>query len=254
MMKSIFLTSLFLLLPVSAAALTADVYVDTGNRPINALEASIRLPEEFELNEIYDGNSAIVVWLSRPILEASIITFSGINPGGFQGRHVVLSISGDFTEADLNKMTFTHVRALSNDGTGSEVPVSFSTQISEIPSDNVPPESFTPIISKSPDIFEGRHFLSFLTQDKGVGIDHYEYASSLLLKPGAEDWKQVESPLELTKKDLKRKIYVKAVDRSGNEIVRTVVGPYYYIHIAIWFIIIVSLLCVLSYRKRLFSH
>jgi len=94
-----------------------------------------------------------------------------------------------------------------------------------------------PEVSRDPNIFDGKWFLVFATQDKGSGIDHYEvlerrelkiqklgfskekslHSKFYILNP----WRVAESPYLLKDQELKSYIYVKAIDKAGNERVAT---------------------------------
>lgn len=249
-MKKLFLTSFFFfLLPFFSQAFSTEVIVDTGNISINALEATIHMPEGVSVEKVYDGNSVILFWIKAPVYDSQsqAISFSGITPGGFSGERMVLSFSGELTVEDLSHFTFSEVRALKNDGLGESVAVRLFVQPTEIAEDRTPPEPFKPIISSSSDVFDGQRFLSFATQDKGTGIEHYEYVTTWLFFPRDSDWLETKSPIALSRTMLFKKIYIRAVDKSGNYREVFTVGPYYYATLVISIII---LLCVLSFSKR----
>jgi len=212
------LVIVFLLLPGTVFATTAVVEVDTGAQDINALEGALVIPESMHINEIQTGNSAILFWITPPEHIGNIITFAGITPGGFIGVNPIFSVSGDFTAQDLEGARFESVVALKNDGSGTSVPVTISLSLVAFKADTELPEEFTPTIASDPNIFDGKYFLVFATQDKGSGIDHYE------VREGRWGWfKEVESPYLLKYQKLNRDVYVKAIDNAGNE--RVVVVP-----------------------------
>ena len=91
-------------------------------------------------------------------------------------------------------------------------------------------------MASSPSIFEGKYFLVFATQDKGSGISHYEAVEfrsrnlefKKLLNKALQfitnskfqildSYKTAESPYVLRDQKLRSYIYVKAVDKNGNE-------------------------------------
>ncbi len=59
--------------------------------------------------------------------------------------------------------------------------------------------------------------MTFATQDKQSGIDHYEIQESRSSKIDAGKWKTAESPYLLIDQELHSFIYVLAIDRQGNE-------------------------------------
>lgn len=245
----IYILVLFFLLPLFVRAFSAELIVDTGTELINALEATINIPSNIKIEKVYIGDSAILFWIESPIYDESAqsISFSGITPGGFQGQKPVLSFSGMFSAEDLPSFTFSEVRALKNDGLGTIIPIALSLQMTEIALDQIPPEPFRPLLSTSPDVFGGRRFLSFTTQDKGTGIEHYEYASAWLFPPRDDDWLVTESPLVLSRAMLFKKIYIRAIDNSGNYRTVSIAGPYHYAGL---FLGIIILICILLLVRR----
>ncbi len=207
---------------------SVQVYINTQNISVNALEGKILFPSELlELKEIRDGNSSINFWIERPSnINPNNISFSGITAGGFSGTKKFL-----FTAVFKSKVlgdgiiNINNVKILQNDGVGTEIatsinPLNFS--ISNEPSvlpvenlviiDNEPPEEFTPLIAKDPTIFDGKYFLVFSAIDKGVGIDHYQVREGI--------WNEyiiTESPYLLSDQSLSKDILIKAVDKQGNK-------------------------------------
>ena len=92
------------------------------------------------------------------------------------------------------------------------------------------PEEFKPEIGKASAVFEGKYFLSFVTQDRMSGVAHYEVAElRRTLLGGTEEkkeWKVGESPYLLEDQSLRSVIKVKAVDKAGNERIEEIVPPY----------------------------
>src|SRR3989344_3373636 len=206
------LVIIFLLVPVSTWAATAVIEVDTGLEDINALEGTLVLPESLHVREIQTGNSVILMWVEEPRQTGNIITFAGITPGGFEGVYPVFTIHGAFTKEDFERARFESVVALKNDGTGERVPVMLSLSLVAFKGDTEPPEDFTPVIASDPNVFDGKYFLVFATQDKGTGIDRYE------VREGRWGFfREVESPYLLKYQRLDRDAYVKAIDNAGKE-------------------------------------
>lgn len=244
---------LFVLLPLLTQASTAIVEVDTLGNSINALETTIVFPKSIFISKIMDGNSVINFWIKTATLDeqSNSISFSGLTPGGFVGQHRVLAIVGDFKISDLASVSFQNITALKNDGEGTSATVKFFIKNQEISDDSTPPEPFALYISKAENIFDNKYFLSFATQDKGLGVDHYEYADSWFGSPSEYDWKRIASPMELSSKSLFKKIFIKAIDKSGNERMQSTVGVYYYyLWSVIWIIILVIVTCALFSIRR----
>jgi len=230
--------------PAASAAVaghefTASVFLDTEMQAINALEGTITYPRDLvTVSKIDNGSSVINFWLKPPAVDTpGTISFSGVTAGGYNGKEgFVFAItfrtkalgSGTVSPVDISAMlddgkgTPSAVAvALSNISvvpTEADVAAAISTPIIPIPvsanmRDTTAPESFTAAVSASPDLFEGRFFLSFAAQDKGVGIDRYEVCE------GALPYRctPATSPYELKDQKLDAPILVKAYDKSGNE-------------------------------------
>lgn len=247
------------------------VLVNTQREMINALEANINFPEEnLELKSIEDGNSIVSLWLKRPQnLENNKIFFSGIIPGGFSGEQgylftliFVAKKSGDII------ITSSDDKILLNDGQGTPttimksslaLKVSTTSRLQQyIPlTDEESPEDFTPIISQTESIFNNQWFLVFDTKDKLSGIDSYQIAESRTYGMGnfnlnslfkflnLHQYQTVESPYLLKDQQLKSTIYLKVVDKSGNEKIVSVPAKYalkWYENYLIWSIIILLLI------------
>lgn len=242
-----------------------DLIINTEGEAINAIEGSITFQNDFlEVKEFSDGDSIINFWLQKPKLTPSNqISFSGITPGGYNGNQgKVFSImfqSLKEGEADIN---FSNLKILLNDGSGTaaqvkttamKIKISASIEASvSAPTqktDNEPPETFVPEIASSTDIFDGQWFLVFATQDKISGVDHYE------VKEGWRGFIVAESPYLLKNQNLDQTIYVKAVDKSGNEriIVLPTKGPRWYRNYLIWFIIILLMVSLYIFIKKFYG-
>ncbi|HRH22980.1 MAG TPA: hypothetical protein PLB51_03285 [Candidatus Paceibacterota bacterium] len=240
------------------------VFVDTEGDVLNALSGSVPLEKKsFSIERIYDGESIVSVWVDRPLFDTntSRIVFSGFTPGGFVGKHLVFSFVVKAKESDVFETRVGEAVALKNDGEGSSastVSLRGRTFVSQDVStstvafvDSVSPEVFEPVVSQSELMFEGRPFVSFATLDKGSGIDHYEYAYAFFM-PRTSNWKEIESPFELEARGFSKRIFIKAIDRMGNERVVSVVGPTYYRTILLWVILSGIVLCVLFFTRRFF--
>lgn len=209
-----------------------DFLINTEEQEINALEGKIFFPDQYlEIKEIKEGNSVISFWVEKPFQnKPGEISFSGIIPGGYYGNQgLALSLIFLAQEKGSGSIGIKDLRILANDGQGTEVSSissSFefivfdqSTTIQEkesLPEDNVLPEKFQPRLSQDPDIFDGQWFIVFDTKDKGSGIDYFQVCE------GKESCQKAESPYLLKNQKLNQDIIVKAVDKSGNEIVSVI--------------------------------
>lgn len=243
----VFVVSCWLLVVGQIAyAATAVIEIDTGRETINALEGTLVLPSGAKIDTIYTGNSAILIWITPPEIEGNTIKFAGITPGGFRGRYPVFSFD---SASGVQNYSFKSVNAIRSDSSGTSVPVKLIVSPGEIAEDTVPPEPFDILSSKTPEAFAGRYFASFLAQDKGTGVEKYEYALIWILPPDKNDWREAESPLVLNGLDVFKTIYVRAADHNGNYRAVSTAGPYRHASILIGSIIVV---CVLLFLKRSF--
>ena len=201
------------------------VFLGTGADSINAVEGNINFPADyFDFGGIFTGNSVLSFWVKNPALSSpGQVSFSGIAPGGFSGQKGYLfSIILKAKKTGQAEIFSSNEKALLNDGSGTAAEILRSPlklEISEkAPSSNFiplydpnPPEDFTPQISSSPDIFGGKYFLVFSTQDKESGVSRYE------VKEGSRSWAAAESPYLLQDQSLQSDIFIKAIDGAGNQ-------------------------------------
>lgn len=201
-----------------------------SEKPINAFDVRVRLPEGFEALDASDGNSIINYWIERPHYDAQsrTLSFSGLIPGGFAGRGgrlLVLSLQAHrlgFFEIAYDPKTVLY----QNTPTPTPDAVTFTplqltvergreNLVNQIP-DADPPEPFTLVVATSSD--PQRTFLIFETQDKGVGIAGYELAMSRTLTKKYDKimWQKAESPFTLSDEAIRSYVYVRVTDKNGN--------------------------------------
>jgi hypothetical protein len=245
--------------------------IDTEKENINAMELKLSFsPEDFLIKNINEGGSLISFWVEPPSFsnEKGEIFLTGIIPGGYQGN------SGELLKINLiplqtgeKKFTLSQAKILLNDGQGTAAKLNSSilnfqvmpinplieTKKPEI-KDAEPPESFTPEIGQSPDIFNNQWFLVFNTQDKNSGLAFYQIRETKqkILVPFIK-WETANSPYILKDQQLKSFIYVKAVDREGNVRIAIVspVNPLkWYEDYWIWIIIILIIIGFFLWRKK----
>lgn len=217
----------------------ADLLLDTEGESINAVEGKISFPAELlELKTVEDGNSIVNLWIQRPEVRAVSCSalcefvFSGITPGGFNGKSgLIFSAIFEAKKEGVAKLEVKDARILRNDGAGSaavlstapfEVAIFEEAQV-EVPAiqkieDREQPELFVPEIARDESISGGEWFIAFVTQDKVSGIDHYEIKESRQkILTFFSRWRAAESPHVLKDQELRSYIFVKAVDKTGNE-------------------------------------
>ena len=261
-----------------------DLMIDPQGEEINAMEATIIFPEDIiEVINIEDGGSILTLWIERPSVlheTDTKIKFSGIIPGGFKGimgpfkgtlPGKILSLIIVTTKEGMGEVVLKNVQVLLHDGKGTSTKskisnfkflISKQIPITQIPIpeiDDVPPELFVPEIARDPDMFGKKWFLVFETQDKISGIDYYAIHETTQKKEAKQiytkDWIETESPYILKDQELRSYIYVKAVDKAGNERLVEVMPKYpikWYENYENWFIIIIMLV-IITYIIRRFS-
>ena len=248
-----------------------DLFLDAQEEEINAVEGKIILPDSLlQVKEILNGDSIISLWVEQPVLDSqSQISFSGIIPGGFKGvlspyytghkPGKILSLILKAKDIGEGNIAFQDIRILLNDGLGTPAKFSFLPFQFKIASDAPsvqgvvpihdpdPPEVFDAVIIKDPNMFNGKWVLVFNAQDKGSGIDYYGIYESVEKKPTAqikaEDWvNATSSPYLLKDQALRSFVYIKAVDKAGNERISELSpeNPFHwYENILLWGIILI---------------
>jgi len=220
----------------------AEIRIDAEGECINVAE--VNLSFSLRAVDFSQGNSIITLWIKQPAInqESGLVSFSGGIPNGYCGQAI-----GDPKKSNLlgkvifkvpemaagESKKFAEAKFLNtskvflNDGQGSLAQLTAKSAIftiltekveilkdewqKETEKDSIPPEEFLPLISKDPTVFKGKYFITFSTTDKQTGIDHYE------IREGNRDWKIVVSPYILENQKLTDDIWVKAVDKAGNE-------------------------------------
>ncbi len=243
----------------TAGEFSVAVNIDVDKR-VNAFSLAVSISGSLIPYDTNEANSIINFWVEKPNWDKTtgLLTFSGITPGGFQGEkgrllvvkfkaekegEAVLSFDKEKTKVYLHtpdaiedalvleKIQLPIVKGKEN------IPVEIS--------DNEPPEWFAPEISQDQNMFGGKYFLVFATQDKGSGIERYEVCE------GSETRCVIaESPYLLKDQNLRSYIYVKAVDKTGNERIATVLPKKlleWYENYWNWIIIILGIIALVYY-------
>lgn len=213
------------------------VFINTEQESINTVGGKIVFPEDLlEFQGVYNGSSIISLWVKQPNVALNgNVAFSGIVPGGFNGNSGYL-FSLIFKAKKIGEITIasSDENILLNDGTGKKTsvnsaPLTLNIIEEKSPEEFVPlydpnpPEFFKLQVAKDENIFSGKWFLVFNTQDKESGIDHYEVVekaqpNSIFSLPFLmeEQWIRGESPYLLRDQKLRSVILVRAFDRAGN--------------------------------------
>ena len=243
-----------------------DVYIDTEGELINAIEGKLYFKQsELEVVSIKDGNSSINFWVTKPnIVSQGFVDFSGVTPGGVRGKDKYL-FSAVFKpiKAGQTYVEVIEAKSLKNDGLGTRVKTDVNNLTVEIGlsdtaldgkmkfEDKREPETFLPTVGRDSEMYEGRSFVAFSTQDKQSGVDYYEVKEGIFGK-----YVRAVSPFVLNNQDLDNIIYVKAVDLNGNERVVSIKPENYrnwYKRTEILGIIVLVILVSLYNRKKWFN-
>ncbi len=219
---------------------TVTLLIDTQGESINAIEGTLLINSSAgNVVAVSDSGSVVTYWINRPELNAQqrTVEFRGAIPGGYTGKGILFSlVMPRLEKSSIQKpFTITNFRALRNDGLGSPAQVSVAPfsfgqynakvadatdsqlYIDDKSTDNVAPEVFAPQISRDDRVYDGKWFITFATQDKQSGIDHYEIQETRSGRISAGEWKPAESPYLLEDQELHSFVYVLAIDRHGNE-------------------------------------
>jgi len=212
------------------------VFANTSNEAVNAVGGDIAFPKDvLELSDIYDGNSALSLWVKRPVIVSpGVVSFAGITPGGInEPKAYLFTLVLTAKKEGTVKVEAQNEQILLNDGNGSLSSLSHAPLTINIvsegkpsvyipPFDQTPPEPFNLQIAKNDDVFNGKWFVTFAAQDKGAGIRGYEVrelppSRSLFGLFSNKNWQQTESPYLLKNQSLENRIEVAAIDREGNK-------------------------------------
>ncbi len=239
---------------------TLRLRIDTDEGEcINTVDAIVKYPSSIRAVDVSRGESILSVWVEAPVIdeETKTITFAGGIPGGYCGRvagdpkltNVIAEIafrspglSIGATEVDKNpEVTIGEgSQVLLHDGFGTRAPLrTASSRITlldtpgsaqqdswtdRVVADDIPPSDFAITLTRDDAAFSGKYFISFNSQDKQSGIDHYEvmeepFDDFNLFRWGRADapWVTAESPYVLKDQSLNSTIRVKAIDKAGLE-------------------------------------
>ena len=249
-----------------------DLLLNTENEIINAVEGKIVFPADLlEMKELQDGNSIINFWIEKLSSNNNELVFSGIIPGGYNDAEgFIFSAVFEAKKEMTGVIEIKESKILLNDGKGTQAklsvknfsfvairaPIRGDSWVS--PKDTEQPEAFSPQISHDPNIFDNKWFLVFATQDKGSGIERYEVqerreSKIFNLRPIKNNWIIAESPYQIQDQNLHSIIYIRAIDKSGNERMEMLLPQRpikWYEDYYLWGIIIILVIIPLYYVIR----
>lgn len=217
--------------PKAGESVAVTIALDTKGDIVNGLEGTLSYSREhLRLTGIRSGNSLVNFWLESPAETRDGIRFAGITPGGYTGQSgEVFSLTFDVLQTGDARFNLQGARALANDGEGTPLPLTLvgvarvepTLSNTRSDADTVLPEEFSVTRSQSPDLFDGKPFLVFHTQDKHSGIAYYEVAEGNWVKypdflMGLLTFERASSPYEIRTESSMSYMYVRAVDSAGN--------------------------------------
>ena len=226
---------------------SVQLMIDTEEDCINTVKGEIDFSKDvLEAVNFATGNSILTIWLQTPKIDQNLgkISFVGGIPGGYCGPlpeepgelDLLLKIFFKTKRDGMANLRFSEEsQVLLNDSLGTPAKLTIKGAVftilpgipevpkeewqEELEKDNIPPEPFEIEIHRTPEIFEGKYFITFFTSDKQTGLDYFE------VKEGKRNWEKAESPYLLEDQDLKSIIKVKAVDKAGNERLAEYIPP-----------------------------
>lgn len=262
------------LLKHSAKAIVT-LSLDSLGEKINALSGEIViLSGQARFSEIRDGDSIISAWIERPEINDNKIIFAGIIPGGFSGMYsadskmpqpgLLMKIG---IESDAPQEVVLGVRNLqAYSGEGDTAAISaepekfsilFSSSTSEaglgLAEDASDPFFTHAAVTQLHNETKG-WFAIFSAEDRESGIDYFEIQETYNSVPDASAWQKAASPHKLSDQHRRHAIFIKAVDRSGNEKIIKIepvsLNPYEQWAWAMAFVLIVLIALVIVKRRR----
>lgn len=255
--------------PVINEKWIVDVMIES-HEALNAIEGEILFPSDLlHVESLSSAESALAMWIRPPTVEQSLISFSGIAPGGFKNvPRRIFSITFIPQGTGTRTLTFKKILALVHNGNGStaslsqkslpftiaDTPRRTADAAHDMPSDAIPPEHFIPEIGKDAALFGGKWFIAWIAHDKQSGVIRYELCETMYASctQGAE-WLPVTSPYPLRDQTLRSFVHLRAIDAFGN--IRTErIRPYqprrWYMNGTLWCILILLPVCAYYRFKK----
>ena len=254
-----------------------NLYLATEEDRINAAEGELIFPNDLlSVYNINYSNSILNFWPEKPHLgRDGVISFSGVTPGGFgsNSRNLLFSVVFKALKEGKAEFGIQKALALKDDGAGTSSDLKLEkgsitvTAKSSSPTlasgkllqeldpknDKEPPESFTPLIGSNPDLFTGKYFLVFTTNDKQSGIDHYEIQESKNKSIKNNAWIKTESPYPLIDQALRSFIFIRVFDQAQNVRLETLspLYPHKFYQSAGFWVIIVLVCFMLLFKEKM---
>ena len=239
--------------------ITVGLRIDTDEGEcINTVDAVIKYDQSIRAVDVSRGDSILNIWVEDPVIDEvnRTITLAGGVPGGYCGRiagdpsltNVIAELVfrspgfsiGGGDNPNANVWIDSASQVLLHDGFGTNAPLRTEgavltlhstpgtaiedTWTDRVAEDFTPPADFSITLAQDVAAFSGQYFITFNSQDKQSGIDHYEVMEEPIeelysFSWGRADapWVVAESPYVLKDQSLNSTIRVKAIDKAGNE-------------------------------------
>ncbi len=212
--------------------------LEPSTEAINALAGELEIISgKAEFTEIQDGESIISAWVERPSIQNKKIVFAGIIPGGFSGQYTPYSQApqpGLILKVGLASpsdgeviIAFKNPQAFYREGVSAPITLLPETlkitfhkgtvsNAAGVTEDKIPPQNLTLDVMRLGEGADG-WFALFSADDFDSGLQGFEIQEQPGNVPDAAAWRRAESPQRLEDQKRKSYIFVKAIDRSGNE-------------------------------------
>jgi hypothetical protein len=208
-----------------------EIFLDTEGETVNSIDGSIVLSDEhngnFEVKDLSTVGSVFSLWPRKPSLEESNkIYFVGGIPGGVKGDRLLLfKVVVKINDEGKFLVKPGKIVVYKNDGLGTEISITKdSSSISVgspnktptdrwkevISNDNIAPEPFSISLIQDVNLFDGKKFVSFETNDRESGISYYE------VKEGNYPVVRTGTTYVLIDQDKNVDVTVTAYDKAGN--------------------------------------
>lgn len=246
-------------------SVTVALRLDTDEEEcINTIDAVVHYDPAVRAVDVSRGDSILNIWVEDPKIDEvnHTISFAGGIPGGYCGRiagdprltnivaEIVFRSPGFAVGAGKSPSAQVWIdevsQVLIHDGFGTPANVrtegatltlldtpgtaiddSWTARVRE---DTTAPSDFAITLTREENAFDGKYFITFNSQDKQSGIDHYEVmeepiADLYAFSWGRADapWVRSESPYVLVDQTLNSTIRVKVIDKAGNSTIAVLV-------------------------------
>lgn len=234
-----------------------DVRVDSQGECINVVDVDITFDNSaLQIIDLGRGESLVSLWIENEIVvdqTGGRVHFSGGIPGGYCGRvqgdpgltnniaKLVFTTLGQSLATTTQVSISESSKVLLNNERGEEAtlirknlqlaiqdvgaPIK-NEWLQVVRADATAPEFFEVLIYEKEGVskWDSSLYIIFNTTDKQSGISHYEVLETNPLKYGFDvrtgresRWETITSPYFLKDQTLSSKIFIKAVDKAGNE-------------------------------------